>query len=152
MSCYKPKDNKFNTSFFPNTLKLWNNLTREIQYKDVHEFKLSIKNKIKPPRYKHFARGNKFANTLLTRIRVGRSYLNQHKFTIGHADSPECSCHFKSESPEHYFLQCFLYSQERQTLFDLFEHYIQTFPNLNRKLLLDIFGMEYTLTMKNLHI
>ena len=135
---FKPKDNKFNTSFFPNTLKLWNNLSRNTQCKDVNEFKISIKEEIKPPRYKHFARGNKFANTLLTRIRVGRSYLNQHSFTIGHADSPECSCHFRSESPEHYFLQCFLYSLERQTLFDLFEHYIPKFPNFNRKRKLDI--------------
>ena len=135
---FKPKDNKFNTSFFPNTLKLWNNLTKEIQCKDVHEFKLSVKKEIKPSRYKHFSRGNKFANTLLTRIRVGRSFLNQHSFTIGHSDSPECSCHHKFESPEHYFLQCFLYSQERQTMFDLFEHYIPNFPNLNRKRKLDI--------------
>ena len=36
---FKPKDNKFNTSFFPNTLKLWNNLSRNTQYKDVNEFK-----------------------------------------------------------------------------------------------------------------
>ena len=135
---FKPKDNKFNTSFFPNTLKLWNNLTKEIQCKDIHEFKLSVKKEIKPSRYKHFSRGNKFANTLLTRIRVGRSFLNQHSFTIGHSDSPECSCHHKFESPEHYFLQCFLYSQERQTMFDLFEHYIPNFPNLNRKRKLDI--------------
>ena len=85
-----------------------------------------------------FARGNKIANKLLTRIRVGRSELNQPKFTIGHVDTPGCSCHFTSESPEHYFLSCFLYSLERQTLFSLVEHYIPKFPRLNRKQKLDI--------------
>ena len=135
---FKFKNDKFNSSFFPNTLKLWNNLTKTIQYKDVDEFKLCIKNEIKPKRYKHFSYGHKLGNILLTRIRVGRSYLNQHKFTIGHSDSPECICHFKSESPEHFFLQCFLYSPERQILFDLIEHYVPSFPNLNRKQKLDI--------------
>ena len=52
--------------------------------------------------------------------------------------TPECSFQHRSESPEHYFHPCFLYSQERQTLFDLFEHYIPNFPNLNRKRKLDI--------------
>ena len=135
---FKPKDDKFNTSFFVNTLKLWNNLPRIIQHKDVHDFKISVKIHIKPPRYKHFSRGNKFANKLLTQIRVGRSDLNQHKFTIGHVDSPECSCHSKFESPEHYFLQCFLYSLERQKLFSLIEHYVPNFPRLNQKLKLDV--------------
>ena len=135
---FKPKDDKFNTSFFVNTLKIWNNLPANIQCKEVYEFKLSIKEYIKPPRYKHFSRGNKFTNKLLTRIRVGRSDLNQHKFTIGLVDSPECSCHFTFESPEHFFLSCFLYSLERQTLFSLVEHYIPKFPRLNRKQKLDI--------------
>ena len=135
---FKPKDDKFNTSFFVNTLKIWNNLPANIQCKEVYEFKLSIKEYIKPPRYKYFSRGNKCTNKLLTRIRVGRSDLNQHKFTIGLVDSPECSCHFTFESPEHFFLSCFLYSLERQTLFSLVEHYIPKFPRLNRKQKLDI--------------
>ena len=104
----------------------------------MYEFKLSIKEYIKPPRYKHFSLGNKSTNKLLTRIRVGRSDLNQQTFTIGLVDSPECSCHFKFESPEHFFLSCFLYSLERQTLFSLIEHYIPKFPKLNRKQKLDI--------------
>ena len=61
--------------------------------------------------------------------------LNQHTFKIGLTDSPECLCHFKSESPEHYFLQCFLYSPERQILFSLIEHYL---TNLSKKQKLDI--------------
>ena len=84
---FKYENVKFNSSFFPNTLKIWNNLSRSTQYKDVDEFKLCVKNEIKPPRFKHFSCGNKLGNTLLTRIRLGRSYLNQHSFTIGHADT-----------------------------------------------------------------
>ena len=69
---------------------------------------------------------------------MGRSDLQLHKFTIGLSESTECQCHFKSESPEHYFLQCFLYSPERQVLLNLFEHYIPTFKNLNKKQKLNI--------------
>ena len=135
---FKYLNDKFNSSFFPNSLKMWNNLPKDIQYKDVSEFKICIKNEMKPRRYKHFASGPKTGNALLTRIRVGRSFLNQHKFTIGLADSPECQCHFKTESPEHYFLQCFLYSPERRILLDLIEHNIPKFTNLNKKQKLDI--------------
>ena len=91
------------------------------------------KRRRKNPKYKHFARGPKFSNTLLTRIRVGRSSLNQHKFTIGLTDSPECICHHTTESPEHFFLECFLYSSERQILFSLIEHYVPNFLRLNKK-------------------
>ena len=75
---------------------------------------------------------------MLTKIRVGRSSLSQHKFTIGLSDTPECLCHFKTESPEHFFLDCFLYSPERQSLFGLIEHYVPNFNRLNKKQKLDI--------------
>ena len=134
-----PYQNKvFNSSFFPNTSKLWNNLPKKIRVQDIQEFKTSIKSLIKPKRHKHFSCGSKLGNKLLTQIRVGRSDLQLHRFTIGLSESTECQCHSKSESPEHYFLQCFLYSPERQVLLNLFEHYIPTFKNLNRKQKLNI--------------
>ena len=80
----------------------------------------------------------KYSNSLLTRIRVGRSYLNQHTFSIGHADSPECLCHHREETPLHYFLECFLYSQERQALFGLIEHYIPNLSSFTKQKKLDI--------------
>ena len=135
---FKFKGDKFNNSFFPNTLKMWNSLPKNIQHKDVDEFKLCIKSELKPPKYKHFARGSKIGNTLLAKIRVGRSSLNQHKFTIGLSDSPECLCHNNNESPEHFFLECFLYSLERQILFGLIEHYVPNFPRINKKLKLEL--------------
>ena len=105
---------------------------------NIVDFKLSMKKKFKPEKYKHFARGSKIGNKLLTRIRVGRSDLNQHKFTIGLTDSPECLCHFRSESPEHFFLDCFLYLPERQILFGLIEHYVPHFKNLTKRKKLEI--------------
>ena len=127
---------KFKNSFLPSTFCLWNYLLKQDQCKDLLEFKTFTNLQFKPARYKHFVRGNKF--TLLTKIRVGRSDLNQHKFIIGLADSPECQCHFREESPTHFFLDCFLYLPERQTLFDLIEHYIPKFKRLTKQKKLDI--------------
>ena len=105
---------------------------------DLNDFKLYIKKELKPPRFKHFARGNKYANTLLTRIRVGRSDLNLHRFTIGLVESPICACHYREESTSHFFLDCFLYTNERQILWSLFEHYIPKFVNFTKSKKLDI--------------
>ena len=69
---FKYENKNFNTSFFPNTLKLWNNLPKQIQVQDVPEFKISIKTLKKPTRHKHFSCGSKLGNKLLTQIRVGR--------------------------------------------------------------------------------
>jgi hypothetical protein len=41
-------------------------------------------------------------------------------------------CHAKNESSLHYLIDCFLYSGERQTLFNLVEHYIPNFNQLNK--------------------
>ena len=86
-----------------------------------------MKKEIKPPKFKHFLRGSKLGNALLTRIRVGRSFLNQHSFTIGIADSPECDCQSVIIKISHLnFVDCFLYSPEHQTLFSLLNTKLQT--------------------------
>ena len=141
---FKSYNCSFKKSFFPYFSKIWNNLDKGSKSKNLQDFKIYTKDSMKPPRYKFYSRGNKYSNTLLTRIRVGRSCLNQHRFVIGKINSPECHCHFKEESPQHYFLDCFLYSLERQYLFDLIEHYIPNFKKLNKKCKLDIImnGLE----------
>ena len=135
---FKNIGSKFKNSFFPHTALQWNSLPKTVQCKNLFDFKEFINKEMKPPKFKHFGRGSKISNSLLTKIRVGRSNLNQHKFTIGLADSPECLCHFREESPSHFFLDCFLYLPERQTLFDLVEHYIPKFKNLTKSRKLDI--------------
>ena len=124
--------------FFPHFTELWNNLPKNVrEYSELSDFKNYTKD-LKPTRYKHFAKGNKYSNSLLTKIRVGRSQLNQHTFSIGLTENPKCLCHFKEESPLHYFIDCFLYTQERQTLFSLIEHYYPHFKNLNKHQKLEI--------------
>ena len=89
---YKYYGNDYSNSFFPFYTKLWNNLPSIHQCKDLADFKIQLKFEIKPQSVRHFSKGSKLGNTLLTRLRVGRSDLNLHKFTIGQVDKPECLC------------------------------------------------------------
>ena len=103
-----------------------------IQLLGLPEFKVKIKEMLKPQKHKHFSKGSKNGNALLTRIRLGRSELKMHKFSIGQSESAECSCHFKNESSQHFLIDCFLYSSERQILFDRVEHFIPKFKSFNK--------------------
>ena len=113
-------------SFFPYVTKLWNNLIVSTQLMALPDFKDYIKIEFKPIKIKHYSKGSKIGNTLLTRIRLDRSDLNLHKFT------PECLCHANKESSLHYLIECFLYSGERQTLYNLVELYIPKFLQLTK--------------------
>ena len=135
---YPNYGNKFLNSFFPFNSKLWNNLPQSTKQMDLIEFKNKLKVDLKPPKIKHYSKGMKQSNILLTRLRVGRSDLNLHKFSIGFTDTPECMCHAKEESTLHYFLECFIYTAERRTMFSLVEHYIPSFTRMNRKSKIDL--------------
>ena len=55
---------------------------------------------------------------LLTRVRLGLSQLNDHKFNHNFKDyiNPLCSCNLSVENNVHFFLHCHHFSLQRQTL------------------------------------
>ena len=105
---------------------------------NLSDFKAQLKIDLKPEKNKTFFLGPKQTNSLLTRFRTNRTNLNQNRFTIGLTDDPSCDCHAKYESSEHYLLDCFLYTVERQNLFTLVEQFIPTFTNKSKKLKFNI--------------
>ena len=107
-------------------------LPKNIRPLNLKDFKQKVSTLYKPKRYKHFSKGSKEGNKLLTRIRVGRSLLNAHLFAIGATDDPHCLCN-SVESSVHYMIQCTLYTSQRQTLFGLFEQYVPQFDNMTNK-------------------
>ena len=121
-------------SFFPYFSSLWNNLDVKIQLLPLYDFKVNLKDELKPRKYRHFGKGSKIGNRLLTRIRLEISDLNSHKFAIGQSEYSECLCHSKYETSQHYLIDCFLFSCERQTLFDQVEHFIPNFKNFSKSL------------------
>ena len=134
----------FLNSFFPYMSRLWNNLPNTTKCKNLQDFKIQLNGDIKPHNIKHNSKGSKEGNRLLTRLRIGRSELMLHKFAIGQTDTPECNCHSKEESTRHFILDCFLYTVERQKLFQLVEHYIPKFAGFSKmtKLNILLFGLK----------
>ena len=135
---------KFSNSFFPFYTKVWNGLDKNLLSKGLNDFKCELALKIKPNKYKHFSKGYKFNNILLTRLRVGRSKLNLHSFTIGQSDTIACACGYRQESVSHYFLDCIQYTTQRQILFTLFEQTLPSFKNMskNNKLNTILYGVH----------
>ena len=77
-------------------------------------------------------------NTLLTRLRVCNSSLHLHRYTIGQGDDPVIRCHFKEESSKHFILDCFLYTAERQTLYNLVKHFVTKFSKMTKAAKFDL--------------
>ena len=111
---------------------------------DPDLFKKELRSHLVPIQYKFLTRGSKLGSKLLTQIQVGRLLLNSHGFTVGKSLSPQCPYHFPQESPSHYFLDCFLYTEERSSLFGIFEHFIPNFTSFNKKKKLEaiLFGHD----------
>ena len=130
---YPNYGNKFLNSFFPYITKIWNNLPTSVRSLNLLDFKTELKSYLKPDKFKHFRVGSKELNSIFTRFRTGRTNLNACNYSIGLTDDPSCICHYKTETSEHFLLDCFLYSTERQTLFNLAEYLIPFFTQLNRK-------------------
>ena len=133
------------SSFFPYFTKRYNKIDKAIRNTNTIEFKLELSLQLKPHRRKHYSHGPKQLNTLLTHIRIGRSYLNTHSFSIGLSDTNSCSCDDKTpESPLHYMINCPSYAEERRILFDQVEQtYIPNFRKLTQKRKLEILVEGY---------
>ena len=120
----------FTNSYFPYAIKKWDMLDPALRNEpDFTEFKLKLKEKLKPKKFKHFHCGFKYPNTLHTQLRVGRSYLNCHLFPIGLSITKSCQCGHHLESVEHYFLDCRLYDHARAQLVHKLDGLLENKPN-----------------------
>ena len=125
---------KYRNSFFPYMSRRWNKLPKDIKQKTVDDFKEYLKLNVKPKRYKFYGRGFKFKCSLLTRIRVGRSFLNEHSFSINLSESPSCQkCLSPRESPLHYITSCPEHAEHRAELYTKMEQFIPQFKLLPKK-------------------
>ena len=102
------------------------------------DFRDRLKLDLKPEKYRHYSYGSRLGNKLLTRLRLGRSFLNSHAFAIGMSKSQTCLCHHKNETSRHYLLDCFLYTIERQSLIDQVSQLVTNFERLSKNEQVDI--------------
>ena len=144
-------------SFFSIASKQWDSLPPELkQTWDFTEFKEGLTTILKPRRCKLYNIGTRYANSIHTQLRVGCSNLNSHLFAIGRSSTQGCICNCPNESVEHVLLDCFMYQEERQVMFD----YIKNTRNIlcgkletyNRKSLVSVLLKEnIPLTMTDTH-
>ena len=134
---------KFFNSYFPYFSKKYNQLTRPIINLTHDDFKSHLKSTMKPTKHKHFSCGSRLGNKLLTRLRLGRSYLNSDGYAIGKVESPSCLCHHRNETVKHYMLECFLYTIERKSLFDQVKQLVTNFDRMSQQNKLDMLMFGY---------
>ena len=82
---------------------------------------------IKPPRLKHLNTGSKYGCSLMTRIRVGRSYLKAHSYSIGLEIDNACSCDNITQETSLHYMFCTKYTEQRLLLYQRIE---QIIPNI----------------------
>jgi hypothetical protein len=108
----------YQNSFFPKTIKDWNNLDRAVRLlPSVDSFKDHLKKTISPKINKLYHHDCNKAAISQTRMRLGLSGLSSHRHDYNHINDPKCpTCAAKSEDPLHYFLLCPTYARQRPSL------------------------------------
>ena len=95
--------------FFPSTIKAWNELDEDIKMADnITKFKSMINpNRKRNDSLILFCNfGQRCTQVILSRLRLGCSDLNGHKYTRHLLNDSSCSCGHTNEDPAHYFLTC----------------------------------------------
>ena len=86
------------------------------------QFKANVRSPhLKPPNYLYV--GERKYNILLTRLRHNCSSLNSDLFNVNIIQYSNCSCGALTENVNHFFFECPLYTQQRNSLL------AQLFPN-----------------------
>ena len=93
----------FESSFFPSSLRLWNNLELQIRNSPaLSKFKNCIKKTRKIVR-NYPPDGERVSSIPLTRLRHNCSSLNADLFRVNIVSNPTCSCGAVLEDAEHFF-------------------------------------------------
>ena len=125
---------KYKNSFFPIFSVFWSKLKPSIRSEtDMDVFKSLLKDTFKPKRHKHFSYGDKLSNSLLCRLRVGRSMLKSHGFAINLSSTDRCYCGAVDDT-KHFLLSCFIWQEERS---DLIQKVKQVLPSFSQKSIRD---------------
>ena len=126
--------NCFKYSFFPSTLNDWFNLDLNIRNSEsISIFKSKLLSFIRPVQtniYNIFdPKGLKF----LTRLRLGLSHLNEHRFRHNFQDclNPLCSCSLEIEDTSHYLLHCHHFSHHRVALMNSVKSICDNFDSMS---------------------
>ena len=108
-------------SFFRYSIIEWNKLDINLRNaKSFLKFRNSLLKIGRPMQNSIYNIHDPVGIKYLTRLRLGLSHLNEHKFRHNFQDclNPLCSCSLEVETTNHYFLHCHYYNDIRKTLLD----------------------------------
>ena len=110
----------FKYSYFPATIMEWNKLDVTLRKSESLPYFRNALLKIGRPTGKPvYNFHNPICLKLPTRLRLGLSHLNEHKFKYNFQDciNPLCTCSLEIESLSHFFLYCHYFTNIHSTLF-----------------------------------
>ena len=138
---YYCRTDTFKNSFFLNAINEWNKLDEKIKGATSFSlFKASLLKMGRSDANYTYRIHNLVGIRLLTRLRLGLSHLNEHKFRHNFADYVNvlCSCSIKLETTLHFFLHCRNFLNIRRKLFDKIKLIDETLSQLNDENLLTV--------------
>ena len=118
----KCRTTSYMNSFYPHAVKIWNELGPELIHSaSLSIFKSNIQKLIRPSKKSWFNIHDPKGIKRLFQLRVGLSPLRHHKKHHKFKDTPtsSCSCQMSSETTEHFLLHCVLYTEARNTMFQV---------------------------------
>ena len=118
----KCRTNLHMNSFYPHTVKIWNEIGPALrQAPSLSTFKSSILKLIRPQKKYIFNIHDPIGVKRLFQLRVGLSPLKHHKKRHNFKDTPTdtCRCQMSTETTEHYLIYCNLYIEERNDMFQV---------------------------------
>ena len=131
---YHCRTDCFKYSFFPSTLNDWFKLDNNIRNSELIEiFKSKVLSFIRPVQSNIYSIFDQEGLKLLTRLRLGFTHLNEHKFRHNFQDclNPLCSCSLEIEDTSHYLLQCHHFSNHCIDLMNSVNLIISNFESVN---------------------
>ena len=131
----------FSKSFFPKTIREWNNLSTETKESDsVKSFKNKLKNIYGPNEAnKLYVYGHGRSTTNHCRMRLGLSHLRSHLYNYNLINTPFCEnevCDHVVETPSHYLLNCPKYAEERHVMLSEISEIV--FPGINHNTIVNL--------------
>ena len=110
------------TSFIPNSIRLWNSISISTRNApSLNVFKKLITPTLPQCYYYRLCSGHN--GKLLTRLRLGLSALNAHRFKYNLHDTPYCPhCNTTPETTIHFFFSCPAHHLARIHFFNLLNH------------------------------
>ena len=135
---------ELNTSktFFPHVINEWNKLDPNIHSSSTYNiFCNALLKFIRPVERKIFNINDPFGIQMLTRLKLGFSHMNEHKFRHSFKDTLNplcCSCGIEAESTTPYFLCCDFYNSNQDTLMNNLESIPFSFSTVSDKNLISL--------------